>query len=256
MMPSTTVIIRQSRPNSVIKMTSLEDNLSMLPLLPCSMDDTFSLLRLPPHSMDDDLPRIKKKKPRQKRRQDKWTLLWPLPLPVLDQRDSLGNGRKGKRNGFTVFDRLSCKTCKITFHKTSGLESHSCSSTSDSLKSSSRHKVTGHNKATRKRPVDDEVEIIGDTQKDKVREEWIDKNFSKMTLKAQREISERFGQTNIDENTVENEDCSDSDIEILDEEDQTIQSNDQAKCPKKNKPNKYELEEDEVVTEDKDEDEI
>ena len=39
---------------------------------------------------------------------------------------------------------------------------------------------------------DDEIEIVGDTEMDKKNAEKLDKNFSKMTLKGQREAMEAF----------------------------------------------------------------
>ena len=39
---------------------------------------------------------------------------------------------------------------------------------------------------------DDEIEIVGDTEMDKKAAERVDKNFSKMTLKGQREAMEAF----------------------------------------------------------------
>ena len=39
---------------------------------------------------------------------------------------------------------------------------------------------------------DDEIEIVGDTEMDKKNAEKVDKNFSKMTLKGQREAMEAF----------------------------------------------------------------
>ena len=38
----------------------------------------------------------------------------------------------------------------------------------------------------------DEIEIVGDTEMDKKKAERVDKNFSKMTLKGQREAMEAF----------------------------------------------------------------
>ena len=39
---------------------------------------------------------------------------------------------------------------------------------------------------------DDDIEIVGDTEMDKKNAEKVDKNFSKMTLKGQREAMEAF----------------------------------------------------------------
>ena len=85
---------------------------------------------------------------------------------------------------------------------------------------------------------DDEIEIVGDTEMDKKNAEKVDKNFSKMTLKGQREAMEAFKSSTLyseeeegDELEVEEprkvvkrgrkrkilvEEDADSDIEILD----------------------------------------
>ena len=79
---------------------------------------------------------------------------------------------------------------------------------------------------------EDEIEIVGDTEMEKKNAERVDKNFSKMTLKGQREAMEAFkSSTDEEEEEVENphkvgkkgkkrkvvvEEDSDSDIEILD----------------------------------------
>ena len=87
------------------------------------------------------------------------------------------------------------------------------------------------------REEDDEIEIVGDTEMDKKKVERVDRNFSKMTLKGQREAMEAFKNstfysTEEEEEEVEKprkvvkrgrkrkvlaaEEDSDSDIEILD----------------------------------------
>ena len=81
---------------------------------------------------------------------------------------------------------------------------------------------------------DDEIEIVGDTEMDKKYAEKVDKNFSKMTLKGQREAMEAFKSSTLysteeeDERSkvhkrvgakkrkVMAESDSDSDIEVLD----------------------------------------
>ena len=84
---------------------------------------------------------------------------------------------------------------------------------------------------------DDEIEIVGDTEMDKKNAEKLDKNFSKMTLKGQREAMEAFKSSTLysteedeeEEEIVKKpavkkgrkrkvlvEEDSDSDIEILD----------------------------------------
>ena len=86
---------------------------------------------------------------------------------------------------------------------------------------------------------DDEIEIVGDTEMDKKNAEKLDKNFSKMTLKSQREAMEAFKSSTLysteEEEEEEEEETSkghkrvggkkrkvmaesdsDSDIEVLD----------------------------------------
>ena len=82
---------------------------------------------------------------------------------------------------------------------------------------------------------DDEIEIVGDTEMDKKNAEKLDKNFSKMTLKGQREAMEAFKSSTLYSTEEEEEEIvkkpvvkkgrkrkvlveedSDSDIEILD----------------------------------------
>ena len=83
---------------------------------------------------------------------------------------------------------------------------------------------------------DDEIEIVGDTEMDKKNAEKLDKNFSKMTLKGQREAMEAFKSSTLYSTEEEEEDetskghkrvggkkrkvmaesDSDSDIEVLD----------------------------------------
>ena len=94
---------------------------------------------------------------------------------------------------------------------------------------------------------DDEIEIVGDTEMDKKNAERVDKNFSKMTLKGQREAMEAFKSSTLyssEEEEEEDEEVSkghknlgtkkrkvtvesdsDSDIEVLE-------------SPKPKKPNK------------------
>ena len=84
---------------------------------------------------------------------------------------------------------------------------------------------------------DDEIEIVGDTEMDKKNAEKLDKNFSKMTLKGQREAMEAFKSSTLYSTEEEEEEDetskghkrvgakkrkvmaesdSDSDIEVLD----------------------------------------
>ena len=100
---------------------------------------------------------------------------------------------------------------------------------------------------------DDEIEIVGDTEMDKKNAEKVDKNFSKMTLKGQREAMEAFKNSTlysteeeVEEEVVEEprkvvkrgrkrkvlvEEDSDSDIEILDSPtEKRISTGDASEC--------------------------
>ena len=98
---------------------------------------------------------------------------------------------------------------------------------------------------------DDEIEIVGDTELDKKNAERVDKNFSKMTLKGQREAMEAFKSSTEEEEEEDEEEVqkphkaekkgnkrkamveedSDSDIEILDSPDEKrFYSGDGSKC--------------------------
>ena len=98
---------------------------------------------------------------------------------------------------------------------------------------------------------DDEIEIVGDTELDKKNAERVDKNFSKMTLKGQREAMEAFKSSTEEEEEEDEEEVqkphkaekkgnkrkamveedSDSDIEILDSpNEKRFYSGDGSKC--------------------------
>ena len=78
---------------------------------------------------DEDFPAIKKKKSRNPKPRDKWSLLWVIPSQTLNKREDITDSRgavvrRGKRNGFDSFNSLSCKLCHITFHKKLTLSYH------------------------------------------------------------------------------------------------------------------------------------
>ena len=87
-------------------------------------------LPLPPASADDDHSAVHRKKPRMKKARDKFSHLWAIPSPILNQSTEVqlpgGKTKRGKRFGFEKFARLVCKECRPakTFHKTGGLSSH------------------------------------------------------------------------------------------------------------------------------------
>jgi hypothetical protein len=87
-----------------------------------SMDESMAGLHLPDDSLDDcgeAKPAARKEKLKP---EVKWRALWFIPPEALNIRHE----DKPKREGFYTFDRLTCKTCQKTFHKTTGLELHTC----------------------------------------------------------------------------------------------------------------------------------
>jgi len=238
-------------------------------------------LNLGSKAEDDDHGRLHRKKARAKKVRDKWNQLVFVPMPVLNNRDLSSGGKAGKREGFNTFNRLSCKPCGKCFRKASGLWCHPCSSSPGrqsvqrpSFKSSiprssassprptftkSRSPMVGSRRSSRVTKVensyqeDDEIEIVGDTEMDKKNAEKVDKNFSKMTLKGQREAMEAFKNSTlysteeeVEEEVVEEprkvvkrgrkrkvlvEEDSDSDIEILDSPtEKRISTGDASEC--------------------------
>jgi len=78
---------------------------------------------------DEDFPAIKKKKSRNPKPRDKWSLLWFIPSNVLNMREETTDGKgqtvkKGKRQGFDTFNQLGCKVCRKAFHKYQSLAFH------------------------------------------------------------------------------------------------------------------------------------
>jgi len=219
-----------------------------------SLSSLASSLPPLPLARDDDQAAIRKKKPRQKKDQDKWSQLFFVPMPVLNRSEVSYGGKKGKREGFNTFNRLACKSCTRAFHTTMGRSSHSCSSSSSSSRtySTPRTSSTPRSSSTKPRsPIvmgsrrstraareiryqdDDDIEIVGDTEMDKKNAAKIDKNFGKMTMKGKLEAIEAFRlSSQYDEEEEEGvvkakttrnrrkkqvvEDESDSDIEVLD----------------------------------------
>ena len=59
---------------------------------------------------------------------------------------------------------------------------------------------------------DDEIEIVGDTEMDKKNAERVDKNFSKMTLKGQREAMEAFKSSTLYSTEEEEEEEEDEEV--------------------------------------------
>eukprot|EP00091_Calanus_sinicus_P013646 TRINITY_DN3026_c0_g1_i7.p1 TRINITY_DN3026_c0_g1~~TRINITY_DN3026_c0_g1_i7.p1 ORF type:complete len:395 (-),score=123.82 TRINITY_DN3026_c0_g1_i7:42-1226(-) len=78
---------------------------------------------------DEDFPAIKKKKSRNPKPRDKWSLLWFIPSNVLNMREEATDGKgqtvkKGKRHGFDTYNQLGCKVCRKAFHKYQSLAFH------------------------------------------------------------------------------------------------------------------------------------
>ena len=71
-----------------------------------------------------------KRKPREKKPRHKFSLLYTIPAAVLNEAEvtSLGGGRtkRGKRQGFVMYDALVCKSCRPPrlFHARSALRLH------------------------------------------------------------------------------------------------------------------------------------
>ena len=70
---------------------------------------------------DEDLNKISRK-PREKKPQHKFSVIYTFPISVLNE----GKGR-GKRSGFNIYDSLVCKLCKPSrfFHSRDALKLHS-----------------------------------------------------------------------------------------------------------------------------------
>ena len=229
-----------------------------------SLEEDLMDLTMVSEDQEDDHSRLFRKKPRAKKVRDKWNQLVFVPMAVLNSRELASGGKAGKREGFNTFNRLSCKPCGKCFRTASGLWSHPCSSSTgrpayrtsfkpSMARSSSSPRPTftkarspqvGSRRSSRVTKMDnsyqedDEIEIVGDTEMDKKNAEKLDKNFSKMTLKGQREAMEAFKSSTLysteeeegeeDETSkghkrvggkkrkVMAESDSDSDIEVLD----------------------------------------
>jgi len=115
----------------------------------------MSLIRHLSLRKDEDYPAIKKKKSRNLKPRDKWSLLWFIPSNVLNIRDETTDGKgqtvkKGKRHGFDTFNQLGCKVCRKAFHKYQSLAFHTREENHGHLNSAgSRRNASWNNVASR-----------------------------------------------------------------------------------------------------------
>ena len=79
-------------------------------------------------SKDEDLNAVLKRKRRQKKSRDKWSLIWFHSTQVLNMREEIASTgqviKKGKRIGFNTYNALVCEHCKTVFHKKFSLKLH------------------------------------------------------------------------------------------------------------------------------------
>jgi len=92
-------------------------------LVNISGDNMYSIPALP--LKDEETPAMRRK-PREKKPRHKFSLLYTVPMNVLNESESF-NGKKGKRQGFVIHDALVCKSCKPNrfFHARDALKLHS-----------------------------------------------------------------------------------------------------------------------------------
>ena len=178
---------------------------------------------------DEDFPAIKKKKSRNPKPRDKWSLLWFIPSQTLNIREDITDSRgtvvrRGKRIGFDSFNSLSCKLCHKSFHKKPALSFHNqdqhnqrskntksvtnLSRLSGNASSGIKRKVSEVTKVpveparkssrlSGRKPVnyDDDIEIIEvevvSKRTDSKATNIEQKNFSKLSLSAQRKVVEK-----------------------------------------------------------------
>ena len=79
--------------------------------------------------VDENFPAIKKKKSRNPKPRDKWSLLWFIPSQTLNIRKLLQTLKEQlleavKTIGFDSFNSLSCRLCRKCFHKKQTLSFH------------------------------------------------------------------------------------------------------------------------------------
>ena len=144
---------------------------------------------LPPRSKDDEFPAIRRKEPRKKKAVDKWYMLWFMPMPVLNRQDGGAGSKEGRRGDFNTYNRLGCKGCKHAFHKTNGYKNHKCIKRTSLFSSRPSHAPRSSSSSARytTQENNDKIDIVGNTELDRKKDEKADKNDSKMTLKGQRE---------------------------------------------------------------------
>jgi hypothetical protein len=79
-------------------------------------------LHLPDSSLDDCGEARPVMEPRKMSQKERLNKLWFIPLEALN----LKHEDKPKREGLYAYDRLTCKVCSKTFHKSTGLALHLC----------------------------------------------------------------------------------------------------------------------------------
>ena len=174
---------------------------------------------------DEDLPAVMKKKSRNPKPRDKWSLLWFIPSQVLNSRDDITDAKgrfvkRGKRLGFDRFNQLNCKVCRKVFHKYQTLTFHSHDvhggrtnpspvlSRSPSFQPAAIKRIQPDpirrsNRVTSLKPVsyDDDIEILEIDVSPSKPKEMGEQKFGKLSLSAQRKLVEEHskGETKIKE---------------------------------------------------------
>ena len=121
----------------------------------------------------------RRRKVREKKPQQKWSLLYTIPVNILNKTETLGGfNKKGKRFGFSIYDSLVCKKCKPNkfFHtrfsfKTHGWEEHSSRAQFKVISRERKRKINIECIDLDDNDSDDEpaeISIIGDDEDDEV----------------------------------------------------------------------------------------
>jgi len=166
-------------------------------------------------SKDEDFPAVVKKKSRNPKPRDKWSLLWFIPSQVLNSRDDVTDAKgrfvkRGKRLGFDRFNQLNCKVCRKVFHKYQTLAFHtndvhggrvnpspvsvsrSPSFQPAAVKRIQPDPIRRSNRVTSLKPVsyDDDIEILEIDVSPIKPKDVGEQKFGKLSLAAQRKLVE------------------------------------------------------------------